>query len=230
MKPGAKCLIVTGLPAKPTISQIEDLVLCSTFALNCFRSKGCAVFGSAYVLSNVKKLLVREVIPLELPYGAQSEKFVLDPSARPDEVKALFQALMASIQSHAKFRHSLSRFNGALLRHHREDKIVDIAISLESIIGAQSEVSYRFSLNIAQIAETDPAKRADIYSTLRSLYNQRSNIVHGNSPLDATWFDSKWEEIVRVAKLALIRKADFLKDKPHAEWGEHLDKLALGAV
>ena len=56
----------------------------------------------------------------------------------------------------------------------------------------------------------------------------RSDIVHGSKALDTVWLNTHWEAIVRIAKLSLMTKIEFLSNHAPADWQNHLDMLALG--
>lgn len=63
-----------------------------------------------------------------------------------------------------------------------EDKLIDYWIALESLFAADcnQEVKFRASLRIAVFLGETPDKRKEIYNYMRSSYDWRSAIVHGD--------------------------------------------------
>lgn len=103
-----------------------------------------------------------------------------------------------------------------------------MAICLESTFSSSGEITYRFSLFNALLSGGSPAVRAANFTTLKKFYGQRSNVVHGNSPPDEAWFAVNWDSIVKIAKVSLVAKIDFLQNSAPGGWQAHLDELALG--
>ncbi|MEK6646161.1 MAG: hypothetical protein AABY84_05770 [Candidatus Firestonebacteria bacterium] len=76
---------------------------------------------------------------------------------------------------------ALRRFSDIYRRELSEDKIIDMAILLESILlyGISNELSYRFCLRGAYLLE-NKREKDKTFKTLGEFYRIRSNIVHGN--------------------------------------------------
>ena len=75
----------------------------------------------------------------------------------------------------------LRQFNRSCQREREEDKILDYAICLESILlsDVDDELSYRLSLRAAKLLRLK-RKPTETFNTMRCLYNIRSAIVHAN--------------------------------------------------
>lgn len=176
----------------------------------------------------IKSHTVLNVYDLASPYHGNSGKFAIDSSKTPDAVKTLFGSTAKALCVDPKFSISISRFNAALSRSSPEDRIIDLSICLESIFDYQTEISFRFSLYNSILSEVDFSKRHGVFKILRNLYKRRSDIVHGSKPLDTVWLETHWEAVVRIAKLSLMAKIEFLSNHVPADWQNYLDKLALG--
>lgn len=62
------------------------------------------------------------------------------------------------------------------------DGLIDAVISLENLFGtssAQGELIFRISTGCAWLLETDPQKRRQLRKEIRTIYDERSTIVHG---------------------------------------------------
>ncbi len=91
---------------------------------------------------------------------------------------ARIEALLASNTS--KLVIAVERFNWAIGRLTPEDQVIDLAISLESMLcrGGGDQLSYRFRLfGAAILAGTIGGEYA--FDLLRGLYRARSSVVHG---------------------------------------------------
>lgn len=60
------------------------------------------------------------------------------------------------------------------------DGLLDLCISLESLIDVQTEISFRFSTCLAKITGERGESAAALADLLSELYSVRSSIVHGN--------------------------------------------------
>jgi hypothetical protein len=128
---------------------------------------------------------------------------------------------------------TLERFNSSLLRPEMFDKIVDITISIESLITGKDELRYRFSLHNAFVAASQPQAREEAFSLLQSLYDARSAIVHGDidskdNKKAIAKATEKWPDIVRLAKATINYYLLFLGEHKKSEWNEHLKRLVFG--
>jgi hypothetical protein len=116
---------------------------------------------------------------------------------------------------------ALSRFNAMYGRSSLEDKLIDIAIVLESTLlhHTRDELKYRLSLRGAHLLKSarDPAETSDL---LKKLYDERSEIVHNAAPvshqllvgesaprkLSAQQFVAELEAICREVLRAFVRR------------------------
>jgi hypothetical protein len=78
---------------------------------------------------------------------------------------------------------ALHRYSTSFSSDTFDDRIIDYWISLEALFGQDSggEVTYRISLRIARLFETDPEKRLELRKSVKKSYDLRSKIVHGSS-------------------------------------------------
>lgn len=73
-----------------------------------------------------------------------------------------------------------SSYHGSL-----EDRLIDQMIAFESLyLGYDQELKYRLALRAAFLLGRGERERKDIFSKMRKAYNLRSDIVHGNKPVN----------------------------------------------
>lgn len=113
------------------------------------------------------------------------------------------------------------------------DKIVDITISMESLIEGRDELRYKFSLYNSVVSESEAGERLKAFGLLQNLYDARSAIVHGDvesndnkKAIDKT--KENWAEIVRLAKATINYYLIFLGVRKKSEWNSHLKNLVFG--
>ncbi len=105
------------------------------------------------------------------------------------------------------------------------DSIIDLTISLESLIEGISELRYRFALYNSWVAEKAPDRRQNAYHLLLKLYDARSRMVHGSS---ADKNDKiikptieNWPELISIAKNVLGYYLLFLYKNSLEDWYHH---------
>jgi hypothetical protein len=88
-----------------------------------------------------------------------------------------------------KLRLPIERFNETYSRSSIEDKIVDLAIALESTLlhGIKDELNLRLALRGARLLR-DKADARETFRTLRAMYKVRSEIVHSGARMNAEQF------------------------------------------
>lgn len=159
--------------------------------------------------------------------------FQLTANATREVLSATYKAVTKTCTEHPAVLFTLERFNSSLIRAETFDKIVDITISMESLITGKDELRYRFSLHNAFVAASDPQAREDAFSLLQSLYDARSAIVHGDvdskdNKKAITKATDNWLDIVRLAKATINYYLLYLGEYNKNEWNDHLKRLVFG--
>jgi hypothetical protein len=73
----------------------------------------------------------------------------------------------------------------AVERSDPSDALVDAVIAWENLVGSrEGEPTLRVTAALAWLLEDDPGNRRTRQTALKKLYNLRSDVVHGNRPLD----------------------------------------------
>lgn len=139
-----------------------------------YRAKGVFEFGVGFSFE-------RQVPPF------MKEKYQLDKSEF-DEFKQFWNRKNKSDTSDRKYLDvAIRRFSQANDRSNDEDEIIDLMIASESLFlasdgGNQGELSYRLSHRAAMYLGSSLENQKYMFNFMRSAYNVRSKIVHGDTP------------------------------------------------
>lgn len=209
--------------------EIRSRIFSAIFSLNVACQEFPIVIDRGFLLRTARKTSLVKVFE-EYGHTHQiSGKFTISKDFDISALSELSDSTFLALSQHPPLKITLSRFNSSLGRRAFDEKIVDICIALESIFDAKSEIAFQFALYNSIISEQDANKRHAIFLLLKKLYTQRSNIVHGSQEINHEWATEKWDDIMRIAKTAIMQKIDYLSKHNHATWKPHLENLALGA-
>jgi hypothetical protein len=161
-------------------------------------------------------------------HSLRQKEFRLKPDTDASTVSEFYKIVQNSCGKHSPLLFTLDRFNSSLTRSNLFDRIVDMTISLESLLSGKEELRFKFALYNSFIAAATPDERWDHFKILLKLYDARSGIVHGeadNKTID--YIDENWAEVVKIASASLNYHLIFLNSKPRGSWDEHLKHLVF---
>ena len=75
------------------------------------------------------------------------------------------------MQKQPSFAITLSRFNSCFLRSSDHDKVIDVAVSLESLLASMTEIAFKFALFTAFVTHADATRREETFRLLQVLYS-----------------------------------------------------------
>jgi hypothetical protein len=154
-----------------------------------------------------------------------------------DSVSELYKVVDSVCKKYKQTIFTLERFNSCLTRVESYDSIVDVTISLESLIAGNQDLKFKFALYHSLIAESESERRFNAFSLLGKLYDARSKIVHGDTDSkDAkkslTYIKDNWGEIIRLSRSSINYYLFYIFDKleidSKKEWDLHLNRLIYG--
>jgi hypothetical protein len=184
LKGGTYTLTFEEFDPETEVTALSTKVLAALFTLNVL-GNGCPLsLDRAYVLRSLRRTSVDAIKPLPSHQHGNVGKFEISKGTDLTYAADLFSALSEALTKHPPLRITVSRFNSSIGRSALDDKLIDLCIALESVFQSQTEISFQFALYNTLLSETDEQRRISIFKTLKKLYNQRSNIVHGNKDLD----------------------------------------------
>lgn len=127
----------------------------------------------------------------------------------------------------------IKRLGRAMRSGPTTDGIIDLAIALECLVNASSEIKFQFCLNHALTNEDIPEKRLDTFELLSNLYDIRSKSVHGgqvgsSDKKKMKTITEKWNECLRICQNSLTYYLLFCGKNGDSGWSKHLRMLSLG--
>lgn len=122
---------------------------------------------------------------------------------------------------------AVRRFNYAYERRKAEDKIVDYMVAFEALFSKEHEdaesIGYKLSVRAAHFFERDYMKRRQIMKTMKSVYNLRSKIVHGETLKPNVEIDDIANTIEEYLRKAIRSFLEQLQTTNKDEIISHLD-------
>lgn len=228
IKGGTFTLTIDSFDPEMPFPEIQSKITAALFSLNVLGNGTPASIDKAYVIRSLRKHSIHKIYHIPGHHHGNTEKFEVTKGTDLSYGANIFNAVLKALVQHPPLRITISRFSSAIGRSSQDDKLIDLCIALESIFQAQTEISFQFALYNSILSESDPAKRASIFQTLKRLYKERSNIVHGNKDLDVEWAKDRWDDLLLIAKSAILRKVEFLSENNQNSWKDYLEQLALG--
>lgn len=207
------------------------------FVLNNYASQAPVVLPYAALIQvGSKKSSVKEIVDIEAisnPHAVRSQIYRIRPGSDRTSISAHYKVVNKCCHDHSPIVFTIDRFNSALTRNDIHDRIVDITISLESLIPGIQELTFKFALFNSIIAQSEPEARSNAFDLLKDLYIARSGIVHGDvasrdKDRSIRVVTDNWEKIIRIAKACLNYYLIFLHDKGRDNWDLHLRNLLFG--
>ena len=222
-----KCILYSSDDHNPTISEMGSIALAVAFSLNMFANAGAIYHGACYIMRHTSVCKVGQVYELGSG-GESSDRYRIDGSVGIREIKSVYDGTRKALDRHRKLAIAIRRFNTAMTRNSPEDRIIDLAVCLESIFDSQTEIAYKFSLYNSFLGSTNPTDRMSTFKLLKKFYRVRSGLVHGGQEVSTAWYQEAWPQLLKTAKLSLMSKIAFLADNNPNQWQDFLDGLVLG--
>jgi hypothetical protein len=207
------------------------------FLFNTFRTSDPIVCPSLYILSGSNKLRLTSVHTSDnhgnLNIGYKY-KYKMRAGITRENISNMFAVINKALAGALSLALTLDRFNSALIRTSEADRIVDLTISMESLIPGDTELAYKFALYNSIFATTNPDERLDTFKLLQALYGARSKIVHGESISDKKPKKNiddvltEWDRLLDIANKSITYYMLYLFNHSIDNWSIHLKKLALG--
>lgn len=210
------------------------------YVLNHFRDEGPLSLPFAIMLKakpNGKGMVVASAFDLsdDMRHAKKAGRYKIKPGVTRDEVSGFYLVVKRACVNHKKLKLTLNRFSSALARPRLSDKIIDITISLESMIqDDKAELSFRFALYNSYAANRRPDKRAEIYELFKKLYNTRSLIVHGAQDEEKERrllgeIEQDWSKLEDASRRSINELIFFAQDGNPRDWTKHLLEKIVNA-
>jgi hypothetical protein len=216
---GLGTFILPDTPVAP--ARIPDLITMVEFACCIVAVSGHPSFHSVAILSNGKCSHVLHV-PRSSSYS-QGISFVSGLTAT-----GLLQWLRRCLQAKANLKDRMHitahRFIRSARAENSADRIMDLCISLESLLDHQTEVSFRFSISLARVIGTKGAVSQKNAALLADLYEARSKLAHGDPVAGrlVRKLEPRFPEVNALAKQLLTTYVLYVSEHSRGEWKGHI--------
>lgn len=242
--PGTKCVYIDGTAFKREVASEELVDLARSQAvlvqsvLNLLSTGNPVVLSFAAILSVGRRTNVADIVDLE-PVAemhiVKAQRYRMGRSATQELAYETYRIVSEVVDRNPHVFVTLSRYNSSLTRASDDDRIIDITISLESLIRERHEIRFKFAIYLSFVVERSPEDRMKAVRALTALYDARSGLVHG-TPGDRNVQRARedvlgnWNYISEVAKSAIIYYLLYLSSEPErgVPWTEHLKRLVVG--
>jgi hypothetical protein len=159
---GTKCILMQTGDEATNLRDANKLALLGSFVLNVFARDGAVSVSQAFVIRSATKHVLADSIPLSNESPSADHHYQIELSTPPASLSTLYDAANRAVSKDSSLVISIGRLNSALSRVSLEDRVIDMAISLESIFQSSTEISFRFSLYNALLSEQDVNERYNI--------------------------------------------------------------------
>ena len=237
ISPKSKCIVIEDVNPGDSlkIARIEGLKI--LFLLNYFKQLEPAVISFAVQITKKQKARFDQVFDLPViadAYLKRYQHYRVRTNINRDTFSDFYNVITEVYKKNPNILITLDRFNSALFRVQLFDKIIDITVSLESLINGETELKNRFSVFNAWVSESDPRKRNKCFTILASLYDARSAIVHDSGLSEKAYrnkidpISANWDDIIRIAEKVLGYHLLYVYKNGITKWYKHQENLALG--
>lgn len=240
VEPDQKVLVLTNLQQGPYKQvkasqriEVNNIALCSQVVLNLVADADPIIIPYGVVLSEAFTTQLRGVYEFEVwgdTLALRRKRYRIKKGIYRREIQALYGMAISALKRSPEIEITLSRFHSALLKGNSHDKLIDLTISLESLVPGGGEFRFRFPYFLSLVIEKDISERKGVFNDLRNLYDARSALVHG-SPDRGSSVDqaiNNWDRLVTFAKHCVLYRIQFECEVTDTKWKEHLTDLSYG--
>lgn len=213
VNPNAFAVYVSDLHrAENARQRIDAATIAATYALNNSRGQAPLRPQAAFLLQGKRSPTVANAFPTpisEFSSAGDSGVFNFAANVDPADVIALYEIVEIVWKKHHRLRITLQRYCTSLLRMNLEDRVIELAIALESLISTEkTELKFKFSHLLAFASRADPENRKTAHKHLAKLYDARSSIVHGSSGAESSdktleYVREHWDALDEIARRAI---------------------------
>ena len=202
-------------------NSLNEYATLAEFALALLTSEGHALVTFASAFSEAE---CTRALPIPSPASPPA------PIAFPRRLTRIgtTQWLRACHNAHRsatrKFEVTESRFLRFLRGIDPGDSLLDLCISLESLLTVQTEIAFRFSVLLAHVPGDRGALARDSSALLADLYELRSKIVHGDPAASKVLarLGPNQASLKDLARRILVAYVLFMSEHSSDQWGTHV--------
>lgn len=216
------CIAIQGHHELPTLSDIGDVC---DFGLTIAERTGAiqAIVVAYFVGNRIEDFIIREP---KAPGAIERLGKKLNETGLAQWLARVFQAYR---KDPVRLHITATRFLRFRQSANTVDRLTDLCISLETLLGSQTEIQFRFSVCLARLG----GNRGDLAKAevemLQALYKFRSKVLHGDPAYRKLLknIEPRCEQIGLVARKKLVLYFLFLSENSKSKWEEHLNAELL---
>jgi hypothetical protein len=216
--PAPSAIVITD--AKVNRSAIEETLAVVQFGLALLADEGLPSMHAGASISG-DKCTFAQIIP-----GAQTDRQCrfADRINSSIATQWLKRCLAAHKTLQGRLHIAAHRYIRYAKSDERADALLDLCISLESLLDVHAEISFQFATCLAKVAESDGNAAMELADVLRDLYDLRSRIVHGDHQIGKKikQLESKLPALHKGAKKILTRYILYASEHSREDWKLHL--------
>jgi len=163
----------------------EDAAKISSEVLSAFRLYRSAAIrlGASRYYPELRVGPMQGVMTTPAPFGLGGDYRLEESDVQ--NIKVLFERCGSN--NDPRWRLALRRLNLTFERKLPEDRLIDSWVGLETLLlpdGKDGELRFKGSMRLAQFLGEDSAQKLELRKDTRTSYDRRSQVVHGNTPLN----------------------------------------------
>ena len=144
-------------------------------------------------------------------------------------IKILICVEWAYTQTPDSLEITVDRFNKYLKNSNSPDGLLDLTICLESLVRAEAEISWRFSLIMIKLNKFRGDEAKDYFELFRTLYRFRNSYAHGD-PVYKNHYKKllpQLEKLRNASRKAVACYVAFLKDNKFSSWKDYVERVSI---
>jgi len=215
----AIALVLPNVIATPT--NVDEFATLAEFSLSLLTVSGHPSFFTVATFSGSACTHTKHLT--RYPSTTTEPKFAATING-PGVTQWLQRCLRAQRNLKERMHITASRYVRYVRSENSQDALMDLSISLESLLDSQTEISFRFGSCLAKVAGAKGKKAEDMATLLSDLYDVRSKIAHGD-PAAAKLIrqiQPKLPLLHELARRILTIYMLYLSDHSRDDWKSHL--------
>lgn len=204
-------------------SGIPDLITMVEFACSIVAVSGHPSFHSVGIFSNS---ICTQVRYIPRPTSDSPDISFVSGLTAAGLLQWLRRCLQAKRNLKDRMHITAHRFVRSVKSESFADGIMDLCISLESLLDHQTEVSFRFSISLARVAGASGEECENHAALLADLYDARSKLAHGD-PAAAKFLrklEPRRPELDALAKKLLTTYVLHASEHSRGDWKAYIHK------
>lgn len=222
LPPDLHVLIISDVSPIKSTNILDHYTTIAEFSLSLLSFEGRIRFSIVAQFSNRQFTSITNIFPID----TNTQNLTFRPSITGTAVAQwILVCLKADKNAGMKrTRITAARYLRALDANQVEDKLLDLTISLESILAAQTEISFRFGICLSKVADLKGMQGVNTAKLLSRLYDVRSKITHGDPNVSniLAKLTPSLEDIYTFVRKILVIYMLFLSEKTYDEWGNFM--------